>query len=191
MTSNVYGLNVYGMETWKPIRGYEGLYEISDAGNVRRIARGKRLSAEQVDAAKAMFADKATLAAVADFLGVSIVTAFNIKKGKTWSGDSGARPVRTHVARDHYVRFSPCKDGRYVKMVVHRAMWEAFIGPIPKGMEINHKNLDRADNRLENLELLTHQENIQHAFDEYRKDPANRQPAGKSGSYRGRYFKHQ
>ena len=191
MTSNVYGLNVYGMETWKPIRGYEGLYEISDAGNVRRIARGKRLSAEQVDTAKAMFANKATLAAVADFLGVSTVTAFNIKKGKTWSGDSGARPVRTHVARDHYVRFSPCKDGRYIKMAVHRAMWEAFIGPIPEGMELNHKNLNRADNRLENFELLTHRENVQHAFNEYRKDPASRQPAGKPGSYRGRYFKHQ
>ena len=29
MTSNVYGFNVYGMEIWKPVRGYEGLYEIT------------------------------------------------------------------------------------------------------------------------------------------------------------------
>ncbi len=30
-------------ETWRPIRGYEGLYEVSDAGNVRRSpsARGR------------------------------------------------------------------------------------------------------------------------------------------------------
>jgi hypothetical protein len=179
------------METWKPILGYEGLYEISDAGRVRRVSRGKRFTAEQVDKAKAMFADGAALADVANFLGTSITTAFSIKKGKTWAGDSGARPVKTHVARDHYIRFSPCKDGKYVKMAVHRAMWEAFVGPIPKGMEINHKNLDRADNRLENLELLTHRENVQHAFDAYRENPASRQPAGKAGSYRGRYFKHQ
>lgn len=35
------------METWKPIKGYEGLYEVSDLGNVRSLARtttsGKRL----------------------------------------------------------------------------------------------------------------------------------------------------
>lgn len=27
------------METWKPIKGYEGLYEVSDLGNVRSLAR--------------------------------------------------------------------------------------------------------------------------------------------------------
>ncbi|MFN9974812.1 MAG: NUMOD4 domain-containing protein, partial [Phycisphaerae bacterium] len=31
------------METWKPILGFESLYEVSDFGNVRRIARGKTL----------------------------------------------------------------------------------------------------------------------------------------------------
>jgi hypothetical protein len=69
-------------------------------------------------------------------------------------------------------------------------MWEAFNGPIEGRLEVNHKNLKRDDNRLENLELLTHRENIQHAFDLYRQDPSSRQPAGKPGSYRGKYFKH-
>ena len=27
------------MERWKPIKGYEGLYEVSDQGNVRSIDR--------------------------------------------------------------------------------------------------------------------------------------------------------
>lgn len=178
------------MEIWKPVRGYEGLYEISNLARVRRVARGKLFSAEQIDAAKAMFADGAALADVADFLATSVTTAFNIKHGKTWRGDSAARDVKTHVARDHYVRFSPCKEGKYAKVAVHRAMWEAFNGPIPKGMEVNHKNLDCADNRLENLELLTHRENIQHAIDAYKEKGLLRAVKGTKGFLPGKHSKY-
>jgi hypothetical protein len=190
LTSNVYGFNVYGMEIWKPVRGYEGLYEISNLARVRRVARGKLFTAAQVDEAKAMFQTGAALADVAAFLGTSITTAFNIKHGKTWAGDSGARAVKTHVARDHYVRFSPCKDGKYAKVAVHRAMWEAFNGPIPEGMEINHKNLDRADNRLDNFELLTHRENIKHAIDAYKAKGLLRAVKGTKGFIPGKHSKY-
>lgn len=178
------------MERWKPVRGYEGLYEISNLARVRRIARGKLLSAEQIDAAKVMFANGAALSAVAAFLGTSTTTAFNIKHGKTWVGNSAARPIKTRAGSDHYVRFSPCKNGRYAKVAVHRAMWEAFVGPIPDGMEINHKNLDRADNRLENLELLTHRENIQHAIDAYKAKGLLRAVKGTKGFVRGKHSKY-
>lgn len=46
----------------------------------------------------------------------------------------------------------------------HRLIWQAAVGPIPDGMEINHRNGVKTDNRLSNLELVTHQENIQHAY---------------------------
>ena len=39
---------------------------------------------------------------------------------------------------------------------IHRLVWEAFNGPIPEGMEVNHINEDKTDNRLENLNLLDH-----------------------------------
>jgi hypothetical protein len=178
------------MEIWKPVRNYEGLYEISNLARVRRVARGKLFNAEQIDAAKDMFAKGAALGAVAAFLNTSITTAFNIKHGKTWVGDSGARPVKTRVARDHYVRFSPCKDGKYARVAVHRVMWEAFIGPIPEGLEINHKNLNRADNRLENLELLSHRENIQHAINAYKAKGLLRAVKGTKGFIGGKHSKY-
>ena len=43
---------------------------------------------------------------------------------------------------------------------VHRLVYAAFNDPIPEGMEVNHINQKRDDNRLENLNLLTHKENI-------------------------------
>jgi len=46
----------------------------------------------------------------------------------------------------------------------HRMVYEAFVGPIPEGMQINHKNGKKADNRLENLEVVTPSENTMHGF---------------------------
>jgi len=45
----------------------------------------------------------------------------------------------------------------------HRTVWSAMYGSIPEGREIDHINGDRADNRLENLRLVTRQENMRNA----------------------------
>ena len=42
---------------------------------------------------------------------------------------------------------------------VHRLVWSAFNGVIPEGMQINHLNENKLDNRLENLSLCTPKEN--------------------------------
>ena len=43
---------------------------------------------------------------------------------------------------------------------VHRLVWEAFNGSIPEGLQVNHINEIKTDNRLENLNLMTHKENM-------------------------------
>lgn len=48
---------------------------------------------------------------------------------------------------------------------VHRIVWETFNGLIPDGMQIDHKNNDRTDNRLDNLQIVTSSENNRLKFE--------------------------
>ena len=43
--------------------------------------------------------------------------------------------------------------------LVHRLVWEAFNGQIPEGLQVNHINEVKTDNRLSNLNLMTAKEN--------------------------------
>lgn len=48
---------------------------------------------------------------------------------------------------------------------VHKLVWTAFRGSIPRGMTVNHEDGVKANNALSNLELMTHGDNIRHAID--------------------------
>ena len=50
-------------------------------------------------------------------------------------------------------------DGKQKQYRVNRLVWETFNGPIPEGMQVNHINEDKSDNRLENLNLMTSKDN--------------------------------
>lgn len=47
--------------------------------------------------------------------------------------------------------------------MVHRLVAEAFLDPAKRHLTVNHKNGMRTDNRVENLEFVTHAENMAHA----------------------------
>lgn len=66
--------------------------------------------------------------------------------------------------RNGYLRVGLRKNNKRYSKSVHRLVGEAFIGVPKKGMQINHKNGIKDDNRVCNLEWVTHSENIRHAF---------------------------
>lgn len=68
-----------------------------------------------------------------------------LKKGKFESG---------------YLRVCLYKNGKRKLLRVHRLVYEAFVGDIPDGMTINHKDENKENNCLENLELLTVKDNV-------------------------------
>ena len=97
-------------EIWKDIKGYEGLYQVSNLGRVKNVKRNKVLSKRL------------------NKLGYDSALLF--------------------------------KNGVGVNHGVHRLVYEAFVDKIPKGLEIDHININPTDNRLENLRLVTHKENM-------------------------------
>lgn len=68
-----------------------------------------------------------------------------------------------------------CKHGRgYTQFVVsngteiksyltHRFVYECFYGEIPEGMQIHHIDHDKTNNSLDNLQMVTDEENKLHA----------------------------
>ena len=60
-----------------------------------------------------------------------------------------------NMDRDGYIRVRV--DGKEYR--AHRVIWEMFNGPIPEGMLIDHIDRDVYNNRIENLRLVTRQQN--------------------------------
>ena len=52
-------------------------------------------------------------------------------------------------------------------LYVHQLMYRTFVGAIPPNMEINHIDHNKQNNSLNNLELVTHEENIHKAIEFY------------------------
>ena len=62
------------------------------------------------------------------------------------------------------------KDGNSVQFYVHRLVWTAWVGEIPKGYEIDHL-ADRSDNNLDHLRMVSHKTNCNNpkSIEKYRK----------------------
>ena len=67
---------------------------------------------------------------------------------------------------------------RHYQKYVHRLVAEAFIGNIPKGFTVNHIDGNKANNVVENLEIITYRQNTNHY----------QNTKNKSSKYAGVYF---
>jgi hypothetical protein len=57
-------------------------------------------------------------------------------------------------------------QGGFIKVLKHRFIWTYFNGPVPADVEIDHIDGDKLNNKLSNLQLLTHAENIRKHYRE-------------------------
>lgn len=108
------------MTTWKPVRGYEGFYEVSDRGRVKRVGR--------------------------------------------CIGATPGRVLRLYKEKHGYMAVCLQKNDIRHRFRVHRLVYEAFVGPIPEGLTINHIDGDKVNNQPSNLEVMTRGENVRHAI---------------------------
>lgn len=107
-------------EIWKDILGYEGLYQVSNSGAVKRIRAGR--------------------------------------------GARAGRHILRYANRDGYRFIQLSKNDVKKGFSVHRLVAIAFIGKAPsKRHVVNHKDGNKKNNVVTNLEWCTVRENNRHA----------------------------
>lgn len=92
-------------------------------------------------------------------------------KGATVGRIRKARLLNGYPA--YWVKIERVVTVRYA----HRLVADAFLGPIPEGMQVNHKDGNRANCDVDNLEIVTNGENRAHAY-RVLGVPPNRGPVG-------------
>ena len=106
-------------EIWKPIKAYEGLYEVSNLGKVRAL------------------------------------TFHNNKVLK-----NKITVLKQRIGKDGRKRITLYKNKKPKTFQVHRLVAQAFIPKLDNLPEVNHKNENPLDNRVENLEWCNRDYNM-------------------------------
>lgn len=112
-------------EIWKDVKNFEGLYKVSNLGNVKSVKRE-------------IISEKRTNQKWAE------------KNIKPFDNGYGYLVVHLRKNGKRYVRY------------IHRIVIESFVGNIGNN-DINHKDFNRKNNILSNLEILTRKENINYS----------------------------
>lgn len=101
-----------------------------------------------------------------------------VKSYKVWHGTN--ERVLKPAENQGYLRVSLSRNGKQSHRYIHRLVADAFLGACPDRYEVNHKNGEKGDNWLENLEYCTRSENMCHAHSELDIDTVRGERNGKS-----------
>lgn len=86
-------------------------------------------------------------------------------EGKVRNAKTG-KILKTRIDEKGYETVSLRRDNKTCSERVHKLMADTFMDDVPEGYDIYHDNLDRSDNRLENLKYCTKSETCKRGFRE-------------------------
>ncbi|MEC3021477.1 NUMOD4 domain-containing protein [Bacillus cereus] len=116
-------------EIWKDIEGYEGLYQVSNLGRVKSLARC-------------------------------------VLRGNKRNLKVRERILKSSIRGTGYERINLYDEGVRSGIYVHRLVAQTFLYKKDGADEVNHKDGNKLNNESSNLEWVTGEENIEHAFRE-------------------------
>jgi hypothetical protein len=123
-------------EIWKDVKGYEGLYQVSNMGRVKSLDRW----CPRKDGHK-----------------LHVLSRILKPQANRGGGKRGQ-------AKGRYLFVPLCREHKHKFVYIHRLVIEAFIeNPDPeKYTQCNHKDENTYNNVLSNLEWCTPKENVNH-----------------------------
>lgn len=125
-------------EEWRPVVGYKGLYEISNLGRVKSVDRVMTSMRTNSDGSVSPY-------------------TYHVKE----------KILKQGIRQDGYSDVSLSNHGKTVLHCIHRLLAEAWI-PNPNNFNyVNHKDLDKTNNSLDNLEWISNAGNVIHAVNQY------------------------
>lgn len=119
-------------EFWKPVKNFEGLYEISNLGNVKTLKRTWR---------------------VLNYQSKKYQTMYNKEK-----------LMNCVISKTGYKQVVLMKNNKKTFKLIHRLVAEAFINNTENKPCVNHKDGNKLNNNVNNLEWCTYKENNIHAW---------------------------
>ena len=87
-----------------------------------------------------------------------------VRRAKRGNATYIGRIVKAGKHSCGYVRISYSIKCKTRLALAHQLVAEAFLGPCPHGLQINHKDGVKTNNRVENLEYITGSQNMLHAW---------------------------
>lgn len=75
------------------------------------------------------------------------------------------KELKQHHNSKGYLRVTLTKEGKRPRFVVHRLVASAFIENPHEYPQVNHKDGDKENNHVENLEWCSQEMNMRHAFE--------------------------
>lgn len=80
-------------------------------------------------------------------------------EGKVWSYKK-KRFIGSKNPKGYYMVTMYDDEGNKTHRNLYRVIWECVNGEIPEGYEVNHIDENRENNAIQNLNLLTHKDNV-------------------------------
>ena len=98
---------------------------------------------------------------IPNYEGKYMVSSIGNVKSLNFKNTKKEKILKTTIAKCGYYYITLCKDGVRKKKYNHQLVAITFLNHKPNKFEkvVNHKNFDKLDNRVENLEIVSNREN--------------------------------
>jgi len=114
-------------KVWKPVKGYENHYEVSNYGEVRSIEKTIKKANGQVQRRKSR--------------------------------------ILKPILKDGYHRVVLYKNNKLKRFYLHQLVASHFLENPNNYREVNHKDGDKLNCHVNNLEWMSRSENVKHMWD--------------------------